>query len=166
MTLEVLAIWGQAAPQCHAEEARDIKFKFIFYEVIIARTETHIKEKFIFTPGRMFCEAQTMAPDKLMIHLDMRQTEIGRHQHWWYVNIHMSCLIIYQWRIQSQWRIYWCVFKIGQIGHLSSLYRGWPVWPLHHGPVPGAGGGERGAQAAGAGALVAVAQITETKAWE
>jgi len=35
-----------------------------------------------------------------------------------------------------------------------------PVWPLHHGPVPGAGGGERGAQAAGAGALVAVAQIT------
>ena len=39
----------------------------------------------------------------------------------------------------------------------------WPVGPLHHGPVPSAGGGEWGAQAAGARALVAVAQIAETQ---
>ena len=73
---------GCTTMSCRGGKARDIKFKFIFYEVIVARTESHIKEKFIFTQERMFCEAQTMPPDKLMIHLDMRQTEIGRHQHW------------------------------------------------------------------------------------
>ena len=71
---------GQAASHCNTEDARDIKFKFTFYEVIIARIESHTYKRSLFLLASGCFVKHKGSRQRLMIYLDIKQTEIGRHR--------------------------------------------------------------------------------------